>query len=74
MADKKWYVLRTAGTKEKKAAEYLVKEIERHPDLQAIVDQVLVSFNFLNQIIGGFLFFGSRGTEYVPFLVSHKVY
>ena len=42
MADKKWYVLRTAGTKEKKAAEYLVKEIERHPDLQAIVDQVLV--------------------------------
>ena len=42
MADKKWYVLRTAGTKEKKAAEYLVKEIERHPDLQAVVDQVLV--------------------------------
>jgi len=42
MADKKWYVLRTAGTKEKKAAEYLVKEIERHQDLQAIVDQVLV--------------------------------
>ena len=42
MADKKWYFLRTAGTKEKKAAEYLVKEIERHADLQAIVDQVLV--------------------------------
>ena len=42
MADKKWYVLRTAGTKEKKAADYLVKEIERHPDLQAVVDQVLV--------------------------------
>ena len=42
MAEKKWYVLRTAGTKEKKAAEYLVKEIERHSDLQAIVDQVLV--------------------------------
>ena len=42
MADKKWYVLRTAGTKDKKAAEYLVKEIERHKDLQAIVDQVLV--------------------------------
>ncbi len=42
MAEKKWYVLRAAGTKEKKAAEYLVKEIERHPDLQAIVDQVLV--------------------------------
>jgi transcriptional antiterminator NusG len=42
MAEKKWYVLRTAGTKEKKAAEYLVKEIERHAELQAIVDQVLV--------------------------------
>ena len=42
MADKKWYVLRAAGTKEKKAAEYLLKEIERHADLQAIVDQVLV--------------------------------
>ena len=42
MADKKWYVLRTAGTKEKKAAEYLVKEIERHADLQSVVDQVLV--------------------------------
>ena len=42
MADKKWYVLRTAGTKEKKAADYLLKEIERHADLQAIVDQVLV--------------------------------
>ena len=42
MAEKKWYVLRTAGTKEKKAAEYLIKEIERHKDLQAIVDQVLV--------------------------------
>jgi transcriptional antiterminator NusG len=42
MAEKKWYVLRTAGTKEKKAAEYLVKEIETHAELQAIVDQVLV--------------------------------
>ena len=42
MADKKWYVLRTAGTKEKKAAEYLIKEIERHAELQSVVDQVLV--------------------------------
>ena len=42
MADKKWYVLRAAGTKEKKAADYLVKEIERHKELQATVDQVLV--------------------------------
>ena len=42
MAEMKWYVLRTAGTKEKKAAEYLQKEIERSPELQATVDQVLV--------------------------------
>ena len=42
MAEMKWYVLRTAGTKEKKAAEYLLKEIERSPELQATVDQVLV--------------------------------
>ena len=42
MAEKKWYVLRAAGTKEKKAAEYLRKEMEIHTDLQAIVDQVLV--------------------------------
>ncbi len=42
MAEKKWYVLRAAGTKEKKAADYLIKEIERHKELQAIVDQVLV--------------------------------
>ena len=37
----KWYVLRTAGAKEKKAAEYLQKEIERS-GLQDQVDQVLV--------------------------------
>ena len=37
----KWYVLRTAGTKEKKAAEYLTKEIERE-GLQDQVGQVLV--------------------------------
>ena len=38
---KKWYVLRAAGGKEKKAKEYLEKEIERcgHQDL---VSQVLV--------------------------------
>ena len=29
MGEMKWYVLRTAGGKEKKAAEYLQKEIER---------------------------------------------
>ena len=37
----KWYVLRTAGGKEKKAAEYLEKEIERS-GLQEQVGQVLV--------------------------------
>ena len=41
MGDMKWYVLRTAGTKEKKAAEYLTKEIERE-GLQDQVGQVLV--------------------------------
>ena len=29
MGDMKWYVLRTAGSKEKKAKDYLEKEIER---------------------------------------------
>ena len=41
MGEKKWYVLRTAGGKEKKAAEYLQKEIERS-ELQDQVAQVLV--------------------------------
>ena len=41
MGDKKWYVLRTAGSKEKKAAEYLEKEIERF-NLRDQVAQVLV--------------------------------
>ncbi len=34
MGDKKWYVLRTAGSKEKKVKEYLDKEIEKSADLQ----------------------------------------
>ncbi len=38
---KKWYVLRAAGGKEKKAKEYLEKEIERC-GLQNLVSQVLV--------------------------------
>jgi len=38
---KKWYVLRAAGGKEKKAKEYLEKEIERC-QLSNLVDQVLV--------------------------------
>ena len=41
MGEMKWYVLRTAGSKEKKAAEYLQKEIERS-NLQDLVSQVLV--------------------------------
>ena len=41
MSEMKWYVLRTAGGKEKKAAEYLQKEIERS-SIQDSVAQVLV--------------------------------
>ena len=40
-SNKKWYVLRAAGGKEKKAKEYLEKEIERR-GLQDLVSQVLV--------------------------------
>ena len=40
-SNKKWYVLRAAGGKEKKAEEYLEKEIERR-SLQDLVSQVLV--------------------------------
>lgn len=41
MGTKKWYVLRTAGGKEKKAKLYLEKEIEKS-GLQDLVSQVLV--------------------------------
>ena len=41
VSGKKWYVLRAAGGKEKKAKEYLEKEIERC-GLQDLVSQVLV--------------------------------
>lgn len=41
MGEKKWYVLRTAGGKEKKAKEHLEKEILRG-NLQNQVEQVLV--------------------------------
>ena len=40
-SSKKWYVLRAAGGKEKKAKEYLEKEIDRR-GLQDLVSQVLV--------------------------------
>ena len=39
--NKKWYVLRAAGGKEKKAKEYLEKEVERRC-MQNLVSQVLV--------------------------------
>lgn len=42
MGEKKWYVLRTAGSKEKKVKEYLDKEIGRSQDLQKEISQVLV--------------------------------
>lgn len=41
MSEMKWYVLRTAGSKEKKAKEYLEKEIDRSK-LHDQVAQVLV--------------------------------
>ena len=41
MGEMKWYVLRTAGGKEKKAKEYLEKEIDRN-GLRDQVGQVLV--------------------------------
>ena len=42
MGEKKWYVLRTAGGKEKKAKEYLEKEVERNPELRNLVSQILI--------------------------------
>lgn len=41
MGEMKWYALRTAGAKERKAKEYLEKEIERY-GIQDQVEQVLV--------------------------------
>ena len=41
MSEMKWYVLRTAGGKEKKAAEYLQKEVDRNR-LTDSVAQILV--------------------------------
>ena len=49
---KKWYVLRTAGGKEKKAKEYLEKEIERC-GLQSSVNQVLVPTEVVYKIKNG---------------------
>ena len=51
-SNKKWYVLRAAGGKEKKAKEYLEKEIERR-SLQDLVSQVLVPTEKVYQIRDG---------------------
>lgn len=54
MADcvKKWYVLRTAGGKEKKAKEYLENEIARR-GLENLVGQVLVPTEVVYKIKNG---------------------
>ena len=46
--------------------------LDRHENLVHNCLQISVSFYFLDQVFGGFLFLGSRGTKDVPFLVSHK--
>ena len=51
-SSKKWYVLRAAGGKEKKAKEYLEKEIERR-SLQDLVSQVLVPTEKVYRISNG---------------------
>lgn len=51
-SDKKWYVLRAAGGKEKKAKEYLEKEIETC-NLQDHVSQVLVPVEKVYKIRDG---------------------
>ena len=49
---KKWYVLRAVGGKEKKAKEYIDKEIEKFK-LQDYVDQVLVPTEKVYQFVDG---------------------
>ncbi|MCF0185422.1 MAG: transcription termination/antitermination factor NusG [Bacteroidaceae bacterium] len=49
---KKWYVVRTAGGKEKKVKEYIEKEIESH-HLQGLVGQVLIPTEKYYQIKNG---------------------
>lgn len=51
-SNKKWYVLRAAGGKEKKAKEYLEKEIERC-GFQNLVSQVLVPCEKVYRISNG---------------------
>lgn len=49
---KKWYVVRTAGGKEKKAKEYIEKEIELH-GFQSHVGQILIPTEKYFQIKNG---------------------
>lgn len=49
---KKWYVVRTAGGKEKKAKEYIEKEVELH-NLQNEVTQVLIPTEKTYQLKNG---------------------
>lgn len=51
-SDKKWYVLRAIGGKEKKVKEYLENEIARG-DLQGFVTQVLIPTEKVFQIRNG---------------------
>ena len=50
--DKKWYVLRAIGGKEKKAKEYIENEV-RNRDLQDFVSQVLIPTEKVYQIRNG---------------------
>jgi len=52
MSERKWYVLRAAGGKEKKAKEYLEKEIARY-GLQDLVSQVLVPTEKVYKVTNG---------------------
>jgi transcriptional antiterminator NusG len=52
MGEKKWFVLWTAGGKEKKAKEYLEKEIDRM-NLQDVVSKVLVPTEKVYEQRGG---------------------
>ena len=49
---KKWYVVRTAGGKEKKAKEYIEKEVE-HRNLGHLISQVLIPTEKYYQVKNG---------------------
>ncbi|MCQ2184247.1 MAG: transcription termination/antitermination protein NusG [Bacteroidales bacterium] len=58
-SNRKWYVLRTAGGKEKKAKEYLEKEIVRC-GLSDLVDNILVPTEKVFKVVGGKRVAGER--------------